>query len=58
MISRMIKENMLEPLDKSNIPNFANIMDKFKSSEYDPGSKYSRAVYSGERSELSMIRLL
>lgn len=41
MISRMIKENMLEPLDKSNIPNFANIMDKFKSSEYDPGSKYS-----------------
>ena len=32
---------MLEPLDKSNIPNFANIMDKFKSSEYDPGSKYS-----------------
>ena len=41
MISRMIKENMLESLDKSNIPNFANIMDKFKSSEYDPGSKYS-----------------
>ena len=41
MISRMIKENMLEPLDKSNIPNFANIMDKFKSSEYDPSSKYS-----------------
>lgn len=41
MISRMIKENMLEPLDKSNIPNFANIMDKFKISEYDPGSKYS-----------------
>ena len=38
---RLIKENMLEPLDKSNIPNFANIMDKFKSSEYDPGSKYS-----------------
>lgn len=27
MISRMIKENMLEPLDKSNIPNFANIME-------------------------------
>ena len=41
MISRMIERNMLEPLDKSNIPNFANIMDKFKSSEYDPGSKYS-----------------
>ncbi len=48
---------MLEPLDKSNIPNFANIMDKFKSSEYDPGSKYS-VPYTWERSELSMIRLL
>ena len=28
MISRMIKENMLEPLDKSNIPNFANKIHK------------------------------
>ena len=42
MISRMIKENMLEPLDKSNIPNFANIMDAVPgSSEYDPVQKYS-----------------
>ncbi|MCC8160533.1 MAG: ABC transporter substrate-binding protein [Oscillospiraceae bacterium] len=41
MISRMIKEDMLEPLDMSNIPNFSNIMEKFQDSEYDPGSKYS-----------------
>ena len=41
MISRMIKENMLEPIDKSNIPNFKNIMDKFTDPEYDPGSVYS-----------------
>lgn len=41
MISRMINEDMLEPLDMSNIPNFSNIMEKFQDSEYDPGSKYS-----------------
>lgn len=41
MISRMIKENMLEPLNMDNIPNFKYIMDKFKSPEYDEGSKYS-----------------
>lgn len=41
MISRMIKEDMLEPLDMSAIPNFKYIMDKFKDPEYDRGSKYS-----------------
>jgi spermidine/putrescine transport system substrate-binding protein len=41
MISRMISEDMLEPLDMENIPNFKYIMDKFKDSEYDPNSKYS-----------------
>jgi spermidine/putrescine transport system substrate-binding protein len=41
MISRMINEDMLEPLDMENIPNFKYIMDKFTDPEYDPGSKYS-----------------
>lgn len=41
MISRMIKEDMLEPLDMESIPNFKYIMDKFKDPEYDKGSKYS-----------------
>lgn len=41
MISRMIKEDMLEPLDFANIPNYKNIMDKFSSTEYDPQSQYS-----------------
>lgn len=41
MISRMIKEDMLEPLNMDNIPNFSNIMEKFRDREYDPGSKYS-----------------
>lgn len=41
MISRMIKENMLEKLNMENIPNFSSIMEKFRSNEYDPSSEYS-----------------
>ncbi len=41
MISRMIKEDMLEPLDMSDIPNFKNVMEKFQNPEYDKDSKYS-----------------
>ncbi|MCC8169584.1 MAG: spermidine/putrescine ABC transporter substrate-binding protein [Oscillospiraceae bacterium] len=41
MISRMIKEDMLEPLNMDNIPNFKYIMDKFQNPEYDEGSRYS-----------------
>lgn len=41
MISRMIKEDMLQPLDFDNIPNYKYIMDKFKSPEYDADAKYS-----------------
>ena len=41
MISRMIKEDMLAPLDFGNIPNEKYIMDKFKNPEYDPDNAYS-----------------
>lgn len=41
MISRMIKEDMLLPLDMENIPNYKYIMDKFQTPEYDPDSRYS-----------------
>lgn len=41
MISRMIKEDMLQKLDYSNIPNMANIMDNFLHPEYDPENEYS-----------------
>ncbi len=41
MISRMIKEDMLLPINMENIPNFKNIMEKFQSNEYDPQSQYS-----------------
>lgn len=36
MIERMIKEDMLEPLNMANIPNFQYIYDSFKTPFYDP----------------------
>ncbi len=41
MISRMIDEGMLEPLNKDNIPNYKYIMDDFTAPEYDDGARYS-----------------
>lgn len=41
MISRMISEDMLEEINVDNVPNYKNIMDKFKGLEYDPEEKYS-----------------
>lgn len=41
MIARMIKEGMIQKLNYSNIPNFSNIMDKFKNQSYDPANEYS-----------------
>lgn len=41
MISRMIGENIIQPLDFDNIPNFANIMENFRNPEYDPDNAYS-----------------
>ncbi|AWB46737.1 spermidine/putrescine ABC transporter substrate-binding protein [Paenibacillus sp. CAA11] len=47
MVSTMIKENLLEPLNKANIPNIANIADTFKSPSFDPDNKYSVVYTSG-----------
>ena len=41
MISRMISEDMLKPLNFDNIPNFLYIMDKFRNPQYDSENKYS-----------------
>lgn len=41
MISKMIKEDMLQPLDMSNIPNFQYIMPSFVDPAYDPDNLYS-----------------
>ena len=41
MISKMIKEDMLLPLDFDNIPNFSYIMPSFVDPAYDPQNLYS-----------------
>ncbi len=41
MISRMIDEGMLLPLNLENIPNRKYIMEKFQNPGYDPGNQYS-----------------
>lgn len=41
MISKIIKENMVQPLDFDNIPNFKYIMENFRNQDYDPENAYS-----------------
>lgn len=41
MISKMIKEDLIQPLDFDNIPNFSYIMENFRNMEYDPENAYS-----------------
>ncbi len=41
MISKMINEEMIQPIDLENIPNFKYIMDNFKNPAYDPENLYS-----------------
>lgn len=41
MIGQMIEEDMLEPLNFDNIPNFSDVDSSLKSPEYDPENLYS-----------------
>ena len=41
MISRLIKEGMLQELDYSNIPNYQYIDETFKNTVFDPENKYT-----------------
>ncbi len=41
MIARLIGEDMLEKIDFSNVPNYANISDDFRGLYYDPTNEYS-----------------
>jgi spermidine/putrescine transport system substrate-binding protein len=40
-VAIMIAEELLIPLDKEKIPNFANVGDVFADPPYDPGNQYS-----------------
>jgi spermidine/putrescine-binding protein len=41
IVTIMIHQGMLEELDLSQIPNFANVGEDFKDPYFDPGNKYS-----------------
>lgn len=41
MIARLIKEDMLEPLDFSHIPNYQYIDASFRNQAYDPNNRFS-----------------
>ncbi|MCL2078716.1 MAG: spermidine/putrescine ABC transporter substrate-binding protein [Oscillospiraceae bacterium] len=47
MVARLIDEDMLEPLDFSNIPNFSLIDSRYKGLEYDSNDAYSVAYMAG-----------
>lgn len=41
MISKMIKEELIQPLNMDNIPNYKYIMDNYRNLAYDPENAYS-----------------
>ncbi|MDX2274069.1 MAG: spermidine/putrescine ABC transporter substrate-binding protein [Hyphomonadaceae bacterium] len=40
-VTRMSEAQMLEPLDRAKIPNFANLLPEFQDAAFDPGRRYS-----------------
>lgn len=47
MASRLIKRGWIEPLDKSNIPNWVNMREQLKNVAFDPGREFSLVWQSG-----------
>ena len=41
MVSRMIEEDMLQPINFDNIPNFADVDPELKNPDYDPENLYT-----------------
>ena len=47
MIERLLKEDFLQPLDKSMIPNIENMSDAVRGMSYDPDNTYSIPYFWG-----------
>ena len=41
MVEKLIAEDLVSPIDYSNIPNYKYIMEDYRDPAYDPGNKYS-----------------
>lgn len=47
MIERLMKEDFLQPIDKSMIPNMENLSDSVRGMSYDPDNTYSIPYFWG-----------
>ncbi|MDO4779307.1 MAG: spermidine/putrescine ABC transporter substrate-binding protein [Tissierellia bacterium] len=47
MIEKMIKEDMLQKIDTSKIPNYKNVGEEFKKKDFDPNDEYSVPYFWG-----------
>ncbi|HAS73844.1 MAG TPA: spermidine/putrescine ABC transporter substrate-binding protein [Clostridiales bacterium UBA8960] len=47
MIEKMIKEDLVEPIDLNKIPNYSNIDSRFKGLNFDPQNAYSVPYFWG-----------
>lgn len=47
-VPRLIHTGLVQPLDKKLIPNYDNLMPRFKDTSYDPGGKYTAAYQWGD----------
>ena len=47
MIEKMIKEDLVEPIDLTKIPNYSNIDSRFKGLDFDPNNEYSVPYFWG-----------
>jgi len=47
MIDKMIKEDLVEPIDLTKIPNYSNIDSRFKGLDFDPNNAYSVPYFWG-----------
>ena len=41
VVKAMVAQNLIQPINKDNIPNFPNLDDSFLNRDYDPGNKYT-----------------
>jgi spermidine/putrescine transport system substrate-binding protein len=47
LASRLVRLNYVEPIDKKNVPNAANLVDNLKSINYDPERNFTMPWQSG-----------
>lgn len=47
-VPRLVKTGLIQPLNKSEIPNFKNLLPRFRDPSYDPQGKYTAAYQWGD----------